>query len=253
MSRLHSYRAELHIHTVLSPCAEVEMIPPLIIREALDMGINFLGITDHNSTANIKSVIDAAKGTGISVFPGMELQTIEDVHVLCLFDTIEQAESMQDIVDTTLPNIANRPDYFGEQFIVDETGDFVRREERLLLTSSGLSIKAACDLVSDLKGLLIPAHINRKAFGLLPVLGFIPDELNDHQVMEISRHITPGEAMATYPFLINRTLIQGGDVHRLDEFLGVNHFLLERPSIEELKMAFDEIDRRSYKLIHPNL
>ncbi len=104
----------------------------------MDLGINILGITDHNATANIKSVITAAKGSGIFVFPGMELQTQEEVHVLCLFDSLDQVSEFQSHVDKTMPDLTNRPDFFGEQFVVDSTGDFIRREERLLLTSSSL-------------------------------------------------------------------------------------------------------------------
>ncbi len=248
MSPLKIYRAELHIHTVLSPCADVEMIPPLIIQEALERGINLLGITDHNATANIQSVIKAAEGTGIHVFPGMELQTSEDIHVLCLFDTLEQAQEMQTHVDAALPEIANRPDFFGEQFVVDETGDFIRREEKLLISSTTISLQSACGIVKQLNGLLIPAHVNRKAFGLLPTLGFIPEELKDHRVMEISRHITPENAVATYPSLKDRVLTQGGDVHRLNEYLGVNLFNIQMPAISELEMAFSALNGRSFKL-----
>jgi len=224
------------------------MIPPLIIQEAIDRGINVIAITDHNATANIPAVFKAAEGTGVHVLPGMELQTSEEVHILCLFDTQEQIEAFQSLVDPTLPDLANRPDFFGEQFVVDETGDFIRREDRLLISSSSLTIRDACGLVNDLDGILIPAHINRKAFGLLPTLGFIPEELKDHRVMEISRHITPANALATYPFLIDKILIQGGDVHRMDEFLGVNHFTINHPCISEIKKAFGNNEGRSFKL-----
>ncbi|NMB60293.1 MAG: PHP domain-containing protein [Chloroflexi bacterium] len=253
MSPLKKFRAELHVHTVLSPCAEVEMIPPLIVQEALDLGINLLAITDHNSSGNISAVIKAAEGTGIHILPGMELQTQEEVHVLCIFDTLEQIQTLQKIVDVSLPPFQNNPDLFGEQFVVDETGDFLYREERLLLTSSSVSIKSACEHVKALGGILIPAHINRKAFGLLPTLGLIPEELENNPVMEISRHITIQKAVETYSQLSKYQIIQSGDVHRLDEFLGVNYFDLEEPTIAELKKAFLKIDERNFQIRHPNL
>src|ERR1041385_6788538 len=96
---MNQYRAELHVHTVLSPCAGVEMIPPVIVDEALAHGINLIAITDHNQTANISAVMEAAQGTGLTVLPGMELQTSEEVHVLCLFDGLDQAEAWQRRVD----------------------------------------------------------------------------------------------------------------------------------------------------------
>jgi PHP family Zn ribbon phosphoesterase len=250
---LKIFRAELHVHTVLSPCAEVEMIPPLIIQEAVDRGINILAITDHNSTANIKAVIKAAEGSGISILCGMELQTREEVHVLCLFDTLFQAEALQSIVSSAMPRLLNNPDFFGEQFVVDETGDFIRREDSLLLTSSSLTLKQACETVGNLGGLLIPAHVNRKAFGLLPTLGFIPEELSCNDVMEISRHISAEKAVSDYPELLGKVLIQSGDVHRLDEFLGVNQFKISNPTISELNMAFTNANGREFKIVPPNL
>lgn len=250
---MNTFRAELHVHTVLSPCAEVEMIPPLIIQEAVNAGIGVLAITDHNATANIKAVIKAAEGSGITILPGMELQTREEVHVLCLFDNLAQAEAMQSIVSATLPFLQNNPDFFGEQFVVDETGDFIRREDALLLTSSSITLKEACKTVGDLGGLLIPAHVNRKAFGLLPTLGFIPEELSCSEVMEISRHITPEKAVIDYPQLKGRVLIQSGDVHRLEEFLGVNQFTIAEPTIAELRMAFLRIGGREFQIVTPNL
>ncbi|HPO58953.1 MAG TPA: PHP domain-containing protein, partial [Anaerolineaceae bacterium] len=125
---MKAFRADLHVHTVLSPCADIEMQPPLIVSTALDRGIQILSITDHNATGNIAAVQKAADGTGLTILPGMELQTAEEVHCLCIFDTLEQAHALQAIVDRLLPPLANRPDYFGDQLYVDENGDFLGRE-----------------------------------------------------------------------------------------------------------------------------
>ncbi|MEA4908026.1 MAG: PHP domain-containing protein [Anaerolineaceae bacterium] len=242
------YRAELHVHTVLSPCAQVEMIPPLIVREAVERGINLLAITDHNATANIAAVQQAARQAGLVVLPGMELQTQEEVHVLCLFDSLEQAQALQETVTDHLPDVPNRADYFGEQFVVDETGDFIRREERLLINSTSLSIKAAWEIVAGLGGLLIPAHVNRKAFGLLNNLGFVPTDF-PVEVLEISRHLKPGEATQKFPQLSGYPLIQSGDVHGLDDFLGVMEFRLARPTITEIRQAIHQTGGRSYRIL----
>ncbi len=253
MSQFETFRAELHVHTVLSPCAEVEMIPPLIIQEALDLGINLLAITDHNSSGNIAAVMKAASGTGIHILPGMELQTHEEIHVLCIFDTLDQVKDFQRLVDFSLPTLQNNPDLFGEQFVVDETGDFLFREDRLLISSSKLTIKSALEHVQVLGGIVIPAHVNRKAFGLLPTLGLIPEELEHNPVMEISRHMTVEKALKTYPQLVNHVIIQSGDVHRLEEFLGVNYFSLKEPTINELNKAFLKIGGRNFEIRQPNL
>ncbi len=233
---MKTYTAELHVHTVVSPCAAVEMIPPLIVDEALSRGINLIAITDHNTTANVAAVQEAARETGLAVLPGMELQTKEEIHLLCLFDTLEQAEAWQAHVDIHLPDRPNNIDYFGEQFVVDAAGDFIRREPRLLITSANLSLENAVAGVHRLGGLAIPAHVNRKAFSLFANLGFLPPDV-PVDGLEISRHITPDEARRQFPQLQHYPLIQSGDVHFLHEFLGANRFTIARPTIAELKLA----------------
>ncbi len=244
---MRTYRAELHVHTVLSPCAEVEMIPPLIIQEALEHGADLLAITDHNASANASAVQKAAQGTGLVVLPGMELQTREEVHVLCLFDSLEQVETWQEIVNRCMPPLENDPEHFGEQFVVDETGGFIRRETRLLLTSASLTFEETILGVNRLGGLAIPAHVNRKANGLIYNLGMVPVDV-PVEALEISRHLEPGEAVEKFPQLRGYPLVQGGDAHRLEEFLVANRFLLESPTIAELRKAFKGEDGRRVAL-----
>ena len=153
---MKTFRADLHVHTVLSPCAEVEMIPPLIVQKALEMNINLIAITDHNATGNINAVMEAAQGTDLTVLPGMELQTREEVHLLCLFDTLEQAETWQKVVDSILPKLSNNSDFFGEQYIVDASGEFIRHEERLLIVSAEIGLDEAAEQVHVLGGFRHP-------------------------------------------------------------------------------------------------
>lgn len=246
--KVRIYRADLHVHTVLSPCAEVEMIPPLIVAEALERGISLIAVTDHNASANIKAVQIAADNTGLHVFPGMEIQTREDVHSLCLFDSHDQITELQKIVDQTLPAIKNQPEHFGEQFIVDETGGFIRREERLLITSISLSLNEAFDLVTSLGGLFVPAHINRKTFGLIESLGFIPPEI-PFPAVEISRHLSSDEARVSLPGIQDIPIVQNGDVHRLTDFLGSLRLEINTPTIAEIKMALTSLDGRNYSVV----
>ena len=229
-----TFRADLHVHTVLSPCAEVEMIPPLIVDAALEKGLHLIAITDHNASANVQAVMQAAKGTDLWVLPGMELQTREDVHLLCLFDNLQQLQSWQTVVDSLLPDQPNNIDFFGEQFIVDAEGDFIRREERLLLNSVNISLENAAHKVTQLGGLAIPAHVNRKAFGLIEILGLVPDYF---EALEISRHIDPQTARQKYPQLGSHALIQNGDAHMLDGFLCTTEFEVQSISIDEIHQA----------------
>jgi hypothetical protein len=239
---MNKFRADLHVHTVLSPCAEVEMIPPLIVQEALERGIHLIAITDHNATGNISAVMEAAQGTDLTVLPGMELQTREEVHLLCLFEHLEQAQIWQKVVDSVLPKRSNNPEFFGEQFIVDSTGDFIRREERLLIVSAEIGLDEAAAQVHALGGFAIPAHVDRKAFSLIANLGFVPPGF---EALEISRHLKPNQAVTHYPQIQGYPLIQSGDVHRLDEFLGVCEFNIETPTLSEIRMALKSIAGRT--------
>jgi PHP family Zn ribbon phosphoesterase len=241
---MKQFRADLHVHTVLSPCAEVEMIPPLIVQKALEKNIDLIAITDHNASANVSAVQKAARGTPLTILPGMEVQSREEVHLLTLFDTLDALGAWQAEVDYALPNLPNEPEFFGEQFVVDETGEFIRNEPRLLLTSTSFSIDQIFERVKALGGIVIPAHVDRFSYGLFPALGLILENWN-LLALEISRHISPRKAETTFPALRNYPLMQSGDVHLLDEFLGRTVFTLNTPTLIELCMAFRHIDGRA--------
>jgi 3',5'-nucleoside bisphosphate phosphatase len=241
---VEKYIAELHVHTVLSPCADIEMLPFLIVRQALSKGINLLAITDHNTTANISAVQEAAAGENLTVLPGMELQTKEEVHLLCLFDTLEQAYTWQKRVDEALPAIENNVEHFGEQFVVDSRGEFIRREERLLITSTDITLKQAVEEVTALGGLAVPAHIERRAFSLLANLGFVPTDVH-FEALELSQNTPIDEARRKFPQLKSYRLIQNGDAHFLSDILGLNELKLTKPSIKEIILGLNGFDGRS--------
>jgi PHP family Zn ribbon phosphoesterase len=240
---MKKFRADLHVHTVLSACADVEMIPPLIVQRALQKNIDLIAITDHNVSTNVAAVQKAAKGTGLTVLPGMEVQSREDVHLLTLFDDRDQLRTWQTEVDNALPNLPNQPAFFGEQFVVDETGDFICNEDRLLATSTHLSIDEVFERVDALGGIVIPAHVERTSYGLFPTMGLLSEKWNV-PALEISRNITPERASRLFPALGHHPLIQGGDVHQLDSFLGTTIFTLVAPTLMEIRMAFKGIDGR---------
>lgn len=233
---IRAYRAELHVHTVLSPCAAIEMIPPLIVQTAQEQNIALLAITDHNASANVRAVQQAAQGSNLVVLPGMEVQTREEVHLLCLFDNLKDLAAWQKIVDASLPKQENDAEFFGEQFVVDSTGDYLASDARLLMNSIQHSFDDCVQGVHELNGLAIPAHVNRKAFGLFANLGMIPPGV-PIDALEISRHISPQQAYNLYPQTQEHTLIQSGDVHHLEDFLGSTTFWIEQPTINEIRLA----------------
>jgi hypothetical protein len=226
------------------------MLPPLIVQEALDRGIHWIAITDHNASGNVAAVQKAAAGSRLTVMPGMEVQTREEVHVLCLFDTLEQLTIFQTVVDSFLPDLKNKADFFGEQFVVDEQGEFVCREERLLLTSVNLSFEKVFQEVQQHQGLMIPAHVDRKAFGLLANLGLVPADV-PVEGLEISRHLPASQAAQQFPQIKGYPLMQGGDAHRLNEMLGVNEFHVAAPTVAEISLALAAKDSRSLVILPP--
>ena len=238
------YVAELHVHTVLSPCAEIEMIPPFIVQEALARGINLLAVTDHSASANVAAVMKAAQGSQLTVLPGMEVQTREEVHTLCIFDTLEQLSDWQAHVDGRLPDLENKVALFGEQFVVDDTGEFIRREPRLLLNSTSLTLEEAVRQVSALGGMAIPAHIDRQAFSLIANLGLVPPQM-PFAALEVTRRISPQQARRQFPQAGSYPLIQGGDAHRLEEILGASILTMRAPTIAEMRLALNNQERRS--------
>lgn len=242
------YRADLHIHTVLSACAEVEMIPPLIVAEAIIKGLDLIAITDHNATDNAGAVIEAAKDTDLTVLPGMEFQAQEEVELLCIFDTLEQAAMWQETVTEHLLPEENDPELFGPQFVVDAEGDFVREDMHFYQGRANIPLAEAARRVHELGGLVIPAHIDRPSKGLLGVLGLWPPDL-EADAAAVSANLRPSQARQRFPFLPNLPLITTSDAHWLDA-VGTNMTIFEltaAPTVAELRRALNGAgERRSY-------
>ncbi len=151
------------------------------------------------------------------------------------------------IVDQALPAISNKPDFFGEQYIVDETGDFLEMESRLLIQATHLTIEQVFQQASALGALVIPAHVDRRTYGLIGTLGFIPADI-PFPAVELSRHTPLPSALKTFPQLAGYPLIQSGDVHYLEDFLACNHFYIEAPTLSEIRLALAEKAGRRFKV-----
>lgn len=230
------FLADLHIHTVLSACAETEMLPEFIVERAQELDLGLIAVTDHNSAENAAAVLTAAEGTGVTVFPGMEVQTREEVHLLCLFDTLEQVVLWQEEVYAHLPPLKNDEDVFGMQVVLDAEGNVVGRNDRLLLVSTLLSMEEAVRRVHDLSGLCIPAHVDRPAYSVIANLGLIPPALGIAGV-EISPLVGPQEARVRFPQLERYSLVAGGDAHRLREMVRRTTLRLAEATVAELSLA----------------
>jgi len=224
---LSFFLADLHIHTVLSACAEAEMLPEFIVKRAQELGLGLIAVTDHNS---------AAEGTGITVLPGMEVQTREEVHMLCLFDTLEQVALWQKEVYAHLPPLKNKEDVFGIQVVLNAEGDIVGHNDRLFLTSTSFSVEEVVQRVHGLNGLCIPAHVDRPAYSIIANLGFIPPDLKIVGV-EISHLVGPKEARARFPQLEHYSLVANGDAHRLKDMAKRTTLKMAEATVAELSLA----------------
>ncbi len=207
---------DLHIHSALSPCASEEMRPPGVLLSAEERGIALVGIVDHSGAGNARAFHEAAEAFDVAVFTGLEIESAEGVHVVTLFDGPEAALAMQSAALPHFLPLPNRPEIFGRQLLVDELGDPLGEEPRLLAGAADLAIEEILALGRALGGLCYPAHVDRTANGLLALLGFIPPEL-PAEVLEISPNVTPPEARARWPELAAWPLVTGSDAHFLSD------------------------------------
>ena len=221
------YAVDLHIHSALSPCADKEMTPNNIVNMAIVKGLDAIALTDHNSGANLQAVSNCAKNSGLLFIPGMEVETSEEVHLICIFIDVENALEMQRYVYDALPDIKNRDDIFGNQFILDENDHIIGEEDRMLITATSLNTNEVFLLVQQLGGAVIPAHVDRSSYSMISNLGMIPEDL-EIKHLEISRNCDKYAFRASKPELDRFSLIKSSDAHYLGD-------ILERESFLELK------------------
>lgn len=215
---------DLHIHTCLSPCGHEDMTPNNIVGMSLIKGLNIIAITDHNTTANCEAAIKAAEGTGLVVIPGMELETIEGVHLVCLFPDLKAARTFQRLVDLHRLPVRNRTDRFGKQLILNHMDEIVGEETMSLMASTYLEIDTAIERVRELEGLAFPAHIDRPSYSVISNLGFIPPFWKLTTV-EISTFPSAEGFADDSQYTETYHVLRNSDAHDLTQISEPEHFL----------------------------
>jgi len=210
------YLLDLHVHTALSSCAAPDMDPLGIVEAALHMGLDGIAITDHNSAANCEAVMYQGEQAGLRVWPGIEVETSEEVHVLCLFPDPERAQMLSEGIRDSLPSRPRPSGSFGQQLIFDRTNQVVGEEEVMLSAASGLTLEEAVELTRTLGGVSVPAHVERESFGLLGVLGFIPSGL-EVIALEVSGRWDNGAFRSKYNIPESMALVTSSDAHQRNE------------------------------------
>lgn len=238
------FRTDLHIHTVLSPCGDLEMSPVNIVTTAVERGLDIIGITDHNSTQQCKLIWKLGRKAGLTVLPGCEVTTQEEVHCLSLFPDFDALAEFQRFLDRRLTYIPNDPKIFGYQVVVDESDNIVEEFENYLGAAVDASIEEVEQKVHELAGIFIPAHVDRPRNSLFSQLGFIPPELKI-DALQISKLAEENALRAKYKIPSEITIVKFSDSHFL-EGIGQNYtnFELEQPTFAEIRMALKNQDGR---------
>lgn len=199
---------DLHIHSALSPCADDNMTPSNIVGFAKLQGLDAVAIADHNAIANVKVAMDVGDAFDVVVVPAMELQTAEDIHILCLFEKFEDLQSFYNCIH--FADIQNRAEIFGEQLILDEDDNVLGKEQRMLLVASGVSVEEVVSLAKQHNGIAVAAHIDREENGMVAILGTVTE---DFSVVEISATATKQIQCYT----TGRKVITNSDAHTLED------------------------------------
>ena len=167
---------DLHMHSCLSSCADDDMTPQNMVAMAHLKGLSILALTDHNSTANCKTFLSACEAFDICGICGMELTTAEEIHLLCLFSSLDDAESFDRYLDGYRIQVINKPDIFGHQLYVGEDEHQEEYSPYLLSTATMLSVDDALLALRKRGAFVCPAHVDRTSNGMIGILGTVPSD-----------------------------------------------------------------------------
>jgi predicted metal-dependent phosphoesterase TrpH/anti-sigma regulatory factor (Ser/Thr protein kinase) len=230
------YALDLHTHTCLSPCAELDMHPAGLVSAAASAGLDAVAVSDHNSAENIAATQRAGRTEGLAVIPGMEVTSEEEVHILGLFPALESALEMQSRVYRSLPGRSD-PAVFGMQVVADEFAQVLGFNDRLLSGATTMSVESVVSSIHDVGGVAVASHVDRERFGILGQLGMIPLGLA-LDGLEVSPLASLPEARAKYAGEAGYPLLCNSDAHEpKDVGRALTYMLLQEPAVAEVRMA----------------
>ncbi|MDX9801875.1 MAG: PHP domain-containing protein [Spirochaetia bacterium] len=211
-------KADLHIHTCLSPCGSLEMAPSAIAQAAKQANLDLVSIADHNSALNCPAFSDACKKEGLWAMFGLEVTSLEEAHLLCVFETVDKALEFGELIYSKLPEFPNNPEVLGDQVYVDSNDDIIGEVEKYLGNATELSIDEIREEVFSRSGLFIPAHIDKPVFSITSQLGFLPDDI--YTAIEVFFPASAGKYSDKY------SVITSSDAHFLDD-IGKKYFTVD--------------------------
>lgn len=231
-------RVDLHIHSCLSPCAELEMSPRAIARAARSAGLELVSLADHNTARNAPAFAEACRAEGLQALFGLEVSTVEGAHVLCIFQTPEAAGAFGEFIFSRLDEIPLLPSKMNCQPVCNAEGEVEELLEYYLGGTTDIPVSDLCRHAHDAGGLCIPAHIDRPGMGLVSQLGSVPDLPFD--AVEIS---------ADYPLAADPARVRGrwamlrsSDSHYLGQIgEGWTDLDIPQATLTALKDAFEQL------------
>ncbi len=242
---LRRIKADLHVHTCLSPCSSLDMSPREVVNAALGKGLDLIGVCDHNSAENVQAVKKAGERNGLMVLGGMEVASQEEAHILVFFDDDKALLGFQEYI---YRHLAGRNDEhaFGLQVIADDEDGVTGFCDRLLIAATTLPAEAIVAEARSAHGenLIVAAHVDRESFSIIGQLGFVPPSMAP-DALEVSASISVEEARNRFPDCRNYPIITSSDAHRPEEIgKRFTWFTLEKGTAAEIKKAFAGKDGR---------
>lgn len=243
---MRKYYYDLHIHSCLSPCGDDDNTPNNLAGMASICGLDIIALTDHNSALNCPAFFDAAQRYGITPVAGMELTTSEDIHVVCLFEELNDALEFDDFISERRIKIKNRPEIFGRQLVLDSSDNVIREVDHLLTNATDISIDEVCDIVKTFNGVCYPAHIDRGSNGIISILGAIPPD-HEFDLFEIKDEESIDKLCNTHGISKERVIVSS-DAHYLENINDAkNYFTFEEQG------SPDDVRRELFKLLRKQL
>ena len=220
------------------------MTPNNIAGMAALNGLNLVALTDHNSCKNCPAFFEACKKYGLIPLAGMELSTAEDIHLVCLFPELNAAMAFDREIEGHLPNIANRPEIFGDQLILDGDDEIIGNEEKLLITATDLWAADAIALARSYGAHVRPAHIDRESNGMIAILGDIPAEYNFNFV-ELNDGENKDKYFENYPSIANASVMVCSDAHHLWDIKNASDFF----EIDDEPYSSSNVRRKFFEML----
>ena len=223
---MNSYRYDLHLHSCLSPCGDTDMTPNNLVNMAALLGCDIIALTDHNTCRNTPAAVKVGQAADVLVIPGMELCTAEEAHVVCLFETVEDALAFDKYVCAHIPKVPNRPEIFGEQWILNEDDEKIGEISELHYRNRHQHQRRA-GAREKFNGVAFPAHVDKDAYSVTASLGAIPPEAQ-FSAAELSLTADAAQQRLLHPELESMMLLRNSDAHYL-HLMPEEHQTVELP------------------------